>query len=98
MGSGEPMSSDVHTLLAPLRRMQERVRDAVVAACERSSLEALSRVDDETSDGDTIYAVDRVSEELLIEIFEQEIAAIAPLVLIGEGLAGGHIVLPRDTR
>jgi fructose-1,6-bisphosphatase/inositol monophosphatase family enzyme len=86
---------DVGSLLAPLRRLQERVRDAVVEACEQSALEELSRVDDETSEGDTIYAVDRVSEEILIEIFESEIAPVAPLVLIGEGLADGQIVLPR---
>jgi fructose-1,6-bisphosphatase/inositol monophosphatase family enzyme len=92
---GKQETLDVRSLLQPLRRLQERVRDAVVEACERSALEELARVDDESSEGDTIYAVDRVSEELLIEIFETEIAPIAPLVLIGEGLAGGQIMLPR---
>jgi fructose-1,6-bisphosphatase/inositol monophosphatase family enzyme len=75
--------------------LHERVRDAVTAACEQAALEDLSRVDDDTSEGDTIYAVDRISEDLLIELFESEIASLAPLVLIGEGLPGSQIVLPR---
>ena len=91
-------SGDLRTLLAPLRRLHERVRDAVVAACERAALEDLARVDDDASEGDTIYAVDRVSEGLLVELFEAEIAPLAPLVLVGEGLAGGEIVLPRGAR
>lgn len=82
------------SLLAAILRLHERVRDTVVAACERSSLEQLSVADD-SEVGDTIYAVDRVSEELLIEVFEREIAAQSPLVLIAEGIAGGKIVLPR---
>ena len=55
----------------------------------------MARVDDDASEGDTIYAVDRVSEELLLEFFEREIAPHAPLVLIAEGIAGGKTVLPR---
>ena len=41
-------------------------------------------------EGDTIYAVDRVSEDLLIDFFEREIASVAPVVLIAEGLQGEY--------
>jgi fructose-1,6-bisphosphatase/inositol monophosphatase family enzyme len=84
-------------LLGPIRALHETIRDAVVAACERSAYDDLARVaaDDE---GDTIYHVDRVSEELLVAFFEREIAPTLPLVLIAEGLDGGKIVLPRGTR
>lgn len=88
---------DIGALLAPLRRLHERVRDSVIAACEQESLEDLARVDDDTSEGDTIYAIDRVSENVLIELFESEIAPVAPLILIGEGLPDGRVVLPRGT-
>ncbi|MBI3649719.1 MAG: inositol monophosphatase [Acidobacteria bacterium] len=88
---------EVEQLLLPLRRLHERVRDAVVVACEQSAVEDLARVADEDGEGDTIYAVDRVSEALLVEIFASEIATLAPLVLIGEGLAEGQIVLPSGT-
>ena len=90
-------TSDIGALLAPLRLLHERVRDTVIAACEQTALEDLSRVDDDASQGDTIYAVDRVSENVLIELFESEIASIAPLILIGEGLHDGQVVLPRGT-
>jgi fructose-1,6-bisphosphatase/inositol monophosphatase family enzyme len=85
----------ISTLLAPLRRLHERVRDSVIEACEQAALEDLSRVDDDVAEGDTIYAIDRVSENILIELFENEIAAVAPLILIGEGLPHGKMVLPR---
>ena len=54
---------DAAALLGPIRRIHERVRDAVVAQCERAALEELSGVADDESQGDTIYAIDRVSEE-----------------------------------
>jgi fructose-1,6-bisphosphatase/inositol monophosphatase family enzyme len=91
----EKRLSDVSVLLAPLRRLHERVRDKVVAACEQAEVEELARIDDDASGSDTVYAVDRVSEQLLIELFEAEIAPLAPLVLIGEGLPGESVVLPR---
>ena len=86
---------EIGALLEPLRRLHDQARDAVTEACERTAVQELARVDDDVADGDTIYAVDRVSEALLVELFEREIAGIAPLALIGEGLPGGRIVLPR---
>jgi len=90
-------SVDAANLLAPLGRIHQRVRDAVIQACEQQALEELARVDDDSSEGDTLYAVDRVSEKLLIELFEKEIAPIAPFLLIGEGLERGGVVLPEGT-
>ena len=88
---------DPRQLLAPLRRIHERVREAVVAECEKAAVEQLAEVSDDESEGDTIYAVDRVSEELLVELFEHELATFAPLVLVAEGIEGGELVLPRGT-
>jgi fructose-1,6-bisphosphatase/inositol monophosphatase family enzyme len=85
---------EVAELLGPIRRIHERVRDAVVEQCERAALEELSDVADDVSQGDTIYAIDRVSEELLVELFANEIATLAPIVLIAEGIAEGKFVLP----
>jgi fructose-1,6-bisphosphatase/inositol monophosphatase family enzyme len=89
--------NDLQSLLAPLRRLHETIRDAVVEACENAALEEMSGIAKE-AEGDTIYAVDRVSEEILIEFFAREIAPHAPLVLIAEGLEGGQIILPEGTR
>jgi fructose-1,6-bisphosphatase/inositol monophosphatase family enzyme len=83
----------IGVLLAPIRKLHTQIRGAVVAACERLAVDELSRIaaDDE---GDTIYAVDRVSEEMLIEFFEQEVACHGSLVLIAEGLPPSGVVLP----
>lgn len=88
--------NDIQSLLPALRHLHETIRDAVVNACENAALEELSGIARE-AEGDTIYAVDRVSEEILIEFFSREIAPHAPLVLIAEGLEGGQIVLPEGT-
>jgi fructose-1,6-bisphosphatase/inositol monophosphatase family enzyme len=89
--------SDAHELLAAIRRIHERVRDAVVAESERARVEELAAVDDDESEGDTIYAVDRVSEEVVVELFEHEVASETPLVLVAEGIEGGRVTLPRGT-
>ncbi len=86
-------STDPRNLLEPIRRLHELIREEVTSACERSSLERLAAVARE-EEGDTIYAVDRISEELLIDFCEREIATIAPLVLIAEGLPDGKVMLP----
>ena len=87
----------VADLINPLRRLHDRIRDEVLAACERTTVDGLSRVDHDSL-GDTIYAVDRVSEDILIEFFEREIAPAVPIMLIAEGLPGnGQVTLPRGT-
>lgn len=88
---------DIRDLLEPIQRLHRLIRDRVVEECERSSVDLLSRVVANDDDGDTIFAVDRVSEELLVEFIEREIASIAPVVLIAEGIEGGKVVLPRGT-
>ena len=85
-----------HPLLAPIRKLHAQIRDAVVAACESSSTEAMSGIAQE-QEGDTIYAIDRVSEELIVEFIEREATASGGIVLIAEGLHGGQVVLPRGT-
>jgi fructose-1,6-bisphosphatase/inositol monophosphatase family enzyme len=88
---------DLRALLSPLRRLHELIRDATVKACEELAVESLASVAHE-EEGDTIYAVDRVSEEVLLEFVEREIASSTPLVLIGEGLPDGEVVMPRDAQ
>jgi fructose-1,6-bisphosphatase/inositol monophosphatase family enzyme len=87
---------EIESLLEPILRLHDRVRAEVLAASSRASSEDLARVasDDE---GDTIYEVDRVSEQALVDFFERETSATGPIVLIAEGLPGGQIVLPRGT-
>lgn len=84
----------ITSLLAPIRELHDEVRRAVVHACERASVDQLSGIASE-AEGDTIYAIDRVSEEALVEFFEREVASRTPIVLIAEGLEHGSLVLPR---
>lgn len=80
--------------LPVIKKLHEQIRNAVVAECERSALESLSVIAMEEA-GDTIYAIDRVSEKLLVEYFESEIAPHTTVVLIAEGIENGKVVLPR---
>lgn len=87
---------DIHGLLKPIRQLHERIRDHLVETCERASVADLSHVI-ANGEGDTIFAIDRVSEELLVDFFAREVAPATPLVLIAEGLEGGQVTLPRGT-
>ena len=88
--------SDIRALLHPIRKLHERIRDAVVDACERAALDDLGRIASD-EEGDTIYAVDRVGEELLIEYFDREVAPYGSLVLVAEGLSSSGTVLPEGS-
>jgi fructose-1,6-bisphosphatase/inositol monophosphatase family enzyme len=81
-------------LLELIKHLHAHIRDTVVAACEQRAVEELSRVTDDESSGDTIYAVDRVSEEVLLDFFARDVAPHWSLVLIAEGLPQGQLVLP----
>jgi Inositol monophosphatase family len=84
-----------HPLLAPLQALHRRIRDEVVASTERAAVETWSHVhaDDE---GDTIYAIDKVAEDVLVEAVDRTIARDhGPVVLVAEGLPGGRVMLPR---
>lgn len=87
----------IEDFLEPLRRLHAQIRDAVVESCEKAAVEEMAAVAAEEAE-DTIYAVDRVSEEVLVNFFAREIAPKAPLVLIAEGVEGGKLVLPAGTR
>jgi fructose-1,6-bisphosphatase/inositol monophosphatase family enzyme len=91
------MSEDVSPFLAPLKRLHAEIRAAVVETTERAADGALAAIA-EDAEGDTIYAVDRVSDERLVAFFAKEIAPWAPLVLVAEGLPGGRVTLPHGLR
>ena len=85
---------DVEALVVQIRRVHEAIRDEVVAACERQAIDELSAVVGDDA-GDTIYAVDRVSEAVLLERFEELVAAVA-LPARGRGARDGRA--PRAAR
>jgi hypothetical protein len=90
------MIRDAAGLLERLCTIHAAIRDAVVAACERSASEQLAKPTGYEG-GDTIYAIDRVSEGVLLEHFA-DLASEWSCVLVAEGLgASGQTVLPSGT-
>ena len=80
--------SDRGALLNPLLELHADVRDEVVAATERHSLEALASIDRDP-EGDTIYAIDAVAEAIVTRLGER-LGREHPFVLVAEGLPGGR--------
>ncbi|MEW6128003.1 MAG: inositol monophosphatase [Acidobacteriota bacterium] len=87
---------NLHELLAAIKTLHETIRHTVVAACEQTALENLSQIAKE-EEGDTIYAVDRVSEAVIVDFVDSEIASKVGVILIAEGIEHGRIVLPEGT-
>jgi fructose-1,6-bisphosphatase/inositol monophosphatase family enzyme len=83
-------------LLQAIREVHDDVRQKVVAACESHTFEELCG-EATAAAGDTVYAIDRIAEEALLSGIETKIAAHTPIVLIGEGVPQGQIVLPVRT-
>jgi fructose-1,6-bisphosphatase/inositol monophosphatase family enzyme len=83
-----------HPLLATIRALHRTIRTGVLEACRAQAVEALSAVADD-GEGDTIYAVDKVSEALLVHELERSAETFGGIVLVAEGLAGGELILPR---
>lgn len=91
-----PLIPEADALLGALRTIQARIRDTVVAACERTAVEHMAQPVGEDA-GDTIFAIDRVSEAALLTEFEA-LAERWPMVLIAEGLGtDGRVVLPHGS-
>src|SRR5262249_7762349 len=84
-------------LLARIRDIHAAIRDRVVASCETRPGDELAAVVGDDA-GDTLFAIDRVSEEVLLAEFES-LARDWPLLLVAEGLGqDGRRVVPRATR
>jgi fructose-1,6-bisphosphatase/inositol monophosphatase family enzyme len=89
------MSFSNSFLLQAIRRVHEQVRAAVMKACESQTFEELCG-EATTAAGDTIYAIDRIAEEAFLAGVTEEIAVHGPVVLIGEGVENGCVVLPES--
>lgn len=87
--------ADPRDLLAPILEWHGRVRDAVVAATERQAVDALAAVDRDDA-GDTIYAIDVISESVVEQLVET-LARDHSFVLVAEGLRGGQRCVPGTT-
>ena len=83
-------------LVDRLRVIQARIRAQVITHLETGQQEEFTQIAEETP-GDTIYHIDRVTEEVLVPLFDEHLASETTLLLIGEGLQEGGIPLPDGT-
>lgn len=84
------MIRDTHALLTRILSIQAAIRDQVVQACEQANTEQLAAMVSEQA-ADTIFAIDRISEEVLLHHFER-LGNDWSFVLIAEGLEDDGIV------
>ena len=97
------MLRDRERLLAQMRELHAEIQRTIVAQAEQQQIETLAAVASDEQGGDTIFAIDRVSEEVLLDFFERVVAPERTVVLVAEGLADtgdgeGVAVLPRGRR
>ncbi len=84
---------ELEGLLELIRRIHERIRGQVLEACGQADTEALAAVAGD-EEGDTLYGLDRIGEQALVDLVETEVARHVPVVLVAEGLPGGALPLP----
>jgi len=84
---------ELDDILLAIRRLHDRIRERVFEATAQQSADELSRVVAEEG-GDLVFAIDRVSEAVLLDFVADELASHEPVVLVAEGLPQGQVVLP----
>jgi len=90
----EVTTAPTHPLLAAIRALHRRIRRDVLRACEDAHVSTLSDIARD-EEGDTVYAIDRVAEHVLVGELGRTIASRnEPVILVGEGLPGGEVIVP----
>ena len=85
--------TEISALLPRIRRLHDLICQEVLAALATRSSEDLAEIVAEEG-GDIVFALDRVSEKVLVDFIRNEIASQVPVVLIAEGLPEGKMILP----
>lgn len=89
--------ANLERLRAALLAAQDHIRDCVLAARNASSSETLSAVAEITA-ADTIYAIDKISEEAIAHWFAEHWPKDEPVELVLEGLEGrAPVTFPAGT-
>ena len=84
-----------HNCVEIVRQIHQRIRDDIIAACEAAASSADMADIAHDGPGDTIYAIDKVSEDTLIREVTDAIAQHEAIELIAEGIEpDGCIILP----
>jgi len=88
-------NTEKESLRALLVRLGQHIQDKVIRARDASAIEKMSAVAHQ-AEADTIYEIDRLSEEAILEFFENNWPEDMPVELVAEGLAEGeHTTFPK---
>jgi fructose-1,6-bisphosphatase/inositol monophosphatase family enzyme len=86
-----------HPLLEPIRDLHRSIRARVLAASDRQGIDAMSTVAKD-EEGDTLFAIDAISDVVLVEQLEPIARRHGGIVLVGEGIETGKLTLPWDAK
>ena len=89
------MLTETAWLLDKIREMHDAMRARIVDACQSRNFDDMA-AGRQAGAGDVIYPVDRAGEQELLDFVAREIAPQQPIVVVGEGIAGGQVALPAD--
>jgi fructose-1,6-bisphosphatase/inositol monophosphatase family enzyme len=90
--------AELEILRQLLCRLGDAIRDSVVAARAASTTDELASVAEVTA-ADTIYRIDKISEEAIVAWFSSTWPASMPVEVVMEGLEGhGPLTFPPGTR
>lgn len=89
------MAAEHRRLRQLLCALQVHIRDTIVGARAKQA-RTFARVAAVTA-ADTIYQIDRLSEEAILSWFEEHWPATLPVELVMEGLEDGPVMFPRGT-
>ncbi len=84
---------DANEILKRLATLHLELANEIASEAGRCSSSELSAVAFD-GEGDTIYFLDRIGEDRLIDALS-DLAAKEPILLVAEGISGGELVLPR---
>lgn len=86
---------DIATVVDVLRELSHAIRSQVLKACHEQSIEQLASVSEQSHE-DTIFAIDRVSESVLLSELTPRASRLGGMVLIAEGLSESELTLPES--
>src|SRR5437588_3641218 len=86
----------LHQVRRLLCRLEDSIRDTLLAARDSQAAADFARIASVTA-ADTIYRVDRISEEAILAWFEDQWPARWPVELVMEGLEGEAVTFPCGT-
>jgi fructose-1,6-bisphosphatase/inositol monophosphatase family enzyme len=90
------VSTQLEAMRELLCALQNHIRDALIQARDTSAAENFAEVAHETL-ADTIYQIDKISEDAILSWFHNHWPATLPIELVMEGIEDEAVTFPRGT-